>query len=243
MTRISALLLTLLMLSATIQAQEHDRTKARRSEYPPKALLVMLPTYQNRVHHFDAAKDYANLARLEKDRIGVWKSMLTDFGSYFSYCPLYFFVDTNLSRVLVRDFDGVLLDSSLHPVRQVAFSNTDTNFMIACYRYRDRQKDRLVLEKNGSYVLHMFDGDTEAQQERLVLHDYRMEQLQRPAPREPVMRKGMYTRAELSTIYPGIRRYRLRYRSSKFNIQYQASAGITSLVLRKYYGPYPYSKL
>lgn len=234
---LSFLLLLCLSASWTAEAQAPARPKRKKRGPGPTALLIMLPTYQSRLKHLQGAENAKLLTQLNKDRNGMWKSMLKDFGSYFSYCPVYFFVDTNYDAVIRQDFDGVLLDTSLQAVNNPSVRKGDTTYMIGSYTHHARQKGGESINDKGVKETRMYNGDMEASSmEKLVLHNYRMEQLQLPAPRVPANVGVGYNRNEARRRYTDYARRQLVYRSKKFNIVYKPSAALTDIALTIYYG-------
>lgn len=114
--------------------------------------------------------------------------------------------------------------------------------MIGAYGYRSRDRDEYRLGSSGEEVRRVFNGDTEAQRPSFTLHNHRLHQLERPEPRQPSHRLGLYSTAQLNARCSRYMRHKLGYTSRKFDISYKASAAIVSIVLRQFYGPYPYSK-
>lgn len=230
------LLLLCLFVSWAADAQLPTGPKRKRSRQGPTALLIILPTYQSRVKYLQSAGDTKMLDQLNRDTKNVWKSMLRDFGNYFTYCPVYFFVDSNYDAVIRQDFEGVLLDTNMHPVSTPVIGKGDTAYMIGSYTYHVRQKGEEAVNDEGKKENRMFDGDMEASAlERLVLHNYRMEQLQLPEPRVPVYKIFSYSLGEVRSRYGSVRR-QLLYRSKSFNIVYKPTAAIADIVLTRYYG-------
>jgi hypothetical protein len=48
---------------------------------------------------------------------------------YFAYCPVYFFYASDSKKIMQKDFDNVLLDNNLNPVKPIP--DLDNNYLIA----------------------------------------------------------------------------------------------------------------
>lgn len=89
----------------------------------PKAVLVQLSSEQNRIITLKKTKRYADLERFEKEAEIVRNATIADFKDNFKFCPVYFYIDTNIQKVKDCQYEGVLLNSDL----SVATSTTLTD--------------------------------------------------------------------------------------------------------------------
>ncbi|HYD20954.1 MAG TPA: hypothetical protein VEB40_05720 [Flavipsychrobacter sp.] len=98
-----------------------------------KAVLVKLASHKSRIAYFESKGDLQNAAYLRKDANAIIQTTINDFEDNFNYCEVYYFIDTNLYKVLASKFDGVLLDRDLKPVSNPVIKNGDTKFLIVYY--------------------------------------------------------------------------------------------------------------
>src|SRR5580698_8005575 len=65
----------------------------------PIALLVQLKSEKSRIDAATRNKDYKALEEMKKDAKGARKAMIKDFKDHIDYCPVYYYMDTNLNQV------------------------------------------------------------------------------------------------------------------------------------------------
>lgn len=96
----------------------------------PKAILIHLVIEQNRQKRLEALGETQTLEvfREEVDRVN--KTIINDFTDNFHHCPVYYYIDTNLDKVLAGKFAGILLDTSLKPVMNPVIHDTTDNYLI-----------------------------------------------------------------------------------------------------------------
>ena len=101
---------------------------------PPSAVFVQIRTGANRLKYY---REYsAGEKKIEALKIDITKIMertLSDFNTNFSFCPVYYFYDTNWHKVVERSFEGVLLDKELKPLQDVSAFAQDTTYFILNY--------------------------------------------------------------------------------------------------------------
>jgi hypothetical protein len=117
----------------------------------PVAVLVQLRSEHNRIQALTDAKNYDGLAQVKKDAVGVQKAMTNDFTDNFDFCPVYYYMDTNLTLVLQKKFDGVLMNADGLPAKKIAISESDNKYLIVFYGYpveQSRRKEE-VAEEHG----------------------------------------------------------------------------------------------
>ena len=154
--------------------------------------------------------------------------MVSDFRENFSFCPVYFFYDTASSAIRRGDFAAFLQDTALQPVPSSAYERLTDNHFIAFFGYRGRDISSRSRRGEVEYF-EMFDGDTEAMIQQLVLLDSKMEQLVRPMPRTVANR------------FPGIKTgtkrpaYVYRHYAKYFDMQYKPSASRADAVLSNFF--------
>ncbi len=106
---------------------------AQDPEYVPTAIFLQINTGTNRLKYYAANNQTKDLELMGKDLVSMKKAIIGDFTANFDLLPIYYFNDTNLSKILARNFDGVLLDKDDHPIPSQVLARIDSNFFIAYY--------------------------------------------------------------------------------------------------------------
>lgn len=99
----------------------------------PSAVLVQLKAERNRTNYLIRNKHYNELETFKKDVSGVMMATIADFRDHFSYCPVYYYIDTNFEQVMAGNFKGILLDDQLAPAKSDAIPPASTDFFIVYY--------------------------------------------------------------------------------------------------------------
>jgi len=120
----------------------------------PKAVLVQLRSEHNRMDAMERNRSYKELAQVKNDAVQITTRMIADFHDHFNFCPVYFYVDTNLDLVKSRKFQGVLFNADSTPVTNPVISDTSQDYLIVYYGYPETQmrtEDSAVREKLKTY--------------------------------------------------------------------------------------------
>lgn len=212
-------ILTITLINSSAEAQLFKRMHAKKDEHAPKAILIQLSTYQNREAYFKKQGKTALLEILQRDRDSVMHKMVADFKDNFSYCPMYFFIDTNSRKIRNKEFEGILLDEDLRPVNHPKISGKDNYFIV-----------QFGIPAKGS------EGEGVAaltsSKHQLIVCDDQLNKLERPLP------DGSNNK------WPGKIGYQLEtyhYDSPKFDISYRPYASHFNAKLLHFYGLYPYN--
>ena len=222
-------LLAFLTAAPSVDAQIFQRRRATEYERPPNALLVMLPTATRKLEVLHRMGDEVRAQSLRQDVAEIQRKMVADFRENFSFCPVYFFYDTASSAIRNGDFAAYLQDTALQPVPSSAYEAlADGEHLIAFFGYRSRDVASRSRRGDMEYF-EMYDGDTEAMIQQLVLLDSKMEQLVRPLPRTVANRfPGIKTRNKRPS-------YHYRHYAKYFDMQYKPSASRADAVLSNFY--------
>lgn len=175
----------------------------------PTVVLVQLSSEQNRIKAFSARGLHKSLKQVKKDARGAQKATINDFHDHFIYCPVYYYMDTNLSKVLKRDFSGILFDHKGDIVTHEVISPSDTDYIIVYYGYPvpQRPKGKLVRDE-GSY-----SHSTRQHWKGLVINNYKFKQFNYIANRNKAhMAPGKY------------KNNKYYYTSPEFEIEYHPLA-------------------
>lgn len=116
--------ITLLMVCFALQAV---------AQTMPKAVLVQLRSEHKRIAHLQETRQRKKLTELKREAQVVAQVMTNDFRDHFSYCPVYYFYDTNYHLILQNKFDGVLMDARGVPADNIVLSANDTDYWIAYF--------------------------------------------------------------------------------------------------------------
>jgi hypothetical protein len=123
----------LLYSLALLTASNFEAFCQRKSKQRPipKALLIQLFTNQNKLKMYEQAHATAKIAKEQRTTAEVNELIIEDYNTDFSYCPVYYFYDTNAHLVKEHRLEGVLLGKDLQPAKNLAFPSQDTTYVIA----------------------------------------------------------------------------------------------------------------
>jgi len=178
-----------------------------KSVFQPDVLLVQLSSEHNRMQALKARGDDEGMKQLNKDLRGVYSAIRNDFRDHFTVCPVYYFIDTNLSRINAGQLNGVLIDTGGNLIRRNTIAGK--RYQIAYYGYPKARMGRtgyLQSEEDKT------DFDTKFGKV-WVVYDKEMNQVSYSKPR-----------AIISAQADAIGDPRYKYTSPKYNIEYRASA-------------------
>ena len=107
----------------------------------PKAILVQLRSEQSRIEFFTEKKQLREANRVKREAAIIRKVVKNDFEENFSFCPVYYFIDTNLEMIKKQQFEGVLFTADGLPMKRNILHPGDTNYFIVCYGYPEEQME------------------------------------------------------------------------------------------------------
>ncbi len=105
----------------------------------PEAVLVQLRSEHNRIQALTKDGRYKEVAIVKKDALGVANAMISDFQNHFSFCPVYYYMDTNLDLVKQKKFDGILMNADGTPAKNLIINETSKKYFIVYYGYAIEQ--------------------------------------------------------------------------------------------------------
>jgi hypothetical protein len=109
---------------------------AQQQQQFPRAVLVQLRSESNRITALTKAHRYRQVEEVKADAQKISMAMIKDFKENFHYCPVYYFMDTNLNQILEQRFDGILFESdSRIPATNIIVHPGDTDYVIAFYGF------------------------------------------------------------------------------------------------------------
>jgi hypothetical protein len=75
----------------------------------PCVLLLQLRSEGNRITAITRSGNTKKLEEVKYDAENVRKAMINDFKEDFSYCPVYYFIDSNADLIKNKHFGGILM--------------------------------------------------------------------------------------------------------------------------------------
>lgn len=227
-------LVVTLLSGFTAKAQLFGR-RAPRGSTPPKALLVTLLTRPNQREYLQKHRPDL-LPEFEHDVTEVLKRTVFDFSRYFRYCPVYFFIDTSANKIATGEWEGVLLDSTLHPVSNTVVKPGAKDFFIAHYGSPIPQPDSVrppaAGDLGGSKEMYG-DDPTALFREKLIVADADFKLLSRTGPRTNYIR-ALRPRGMSESEYRIYRRA-ITYNARRWFIDYMPVAYSYDATLRRYF--------
>ncbi len=218
MNRICIILVCLVLLSVQAPGQLLKRRHAKHSDLPPKAILVELSVPTSRLEFYKKRNDVANIALLKADAAAQQGKMISDFRDHFTYCPVYYFYDTDQDKVKAKDL-SVLMNDKLQPATNLVISAADSDYFIVYYGYQQGLAD----SKNEPAM----GGDTRTKNLVALADDFTP--LPTSLPYKP-RHVGRLRSKKATTELAGY-----SYQSKKFDISYEPYALLYSRNLSIYY--------
>ena len=116
----------------------------------PAAVLVMLNTETNRIAALEKANRKDKAAIAKQDGEGERKAMINDFTDHLDFCPVYYFMDTNLEAIKAGQLTGHLRSKEGTVLTEVPAILNGGEYFIVFYGIPLKQyMKREVDEKDG----------------------------------------------------------------------------------------------
>ena len=139
----------------------------------PKVVLVQLSSEQNRINALKKTKRYADLERFEKESVLVRNATIADFNDNFKFCPVYFYIDTNVQKVKDCQYEGVLLNSDLSVANNTTLTESCKMNAIVYYGYPQWQTKKGKWDTTKSN----FGESGKPNGRALVINDHQLRQV------------------------------------------------------------------
>lgn len=195
---------------------------AQNNAMEPRYVLVQLCSENNRIEALTKARRYKELEEVKKDARGAMRATIKDFKDHFTYCPVYFFVDTNVEKIRARQFDGILFDTGKRLVTGIDLTPESKDYLIAYFGTPVAQPASTAVVTDGNAYYSNSGGEPSGK--GLVICNYKFQQVK------------YFYRLGLSTLTIDKERNKGYYYFSKhFNIEYFP---LVSKLSRKI--PYPF---
>lgn len=117
------------------QAADSLSTKNRKI----KAVLVMLRAETNRIEALTKGNRRSLLEEVQRDLQGTVRATQADFSDNFTYCPVYYFWDTEMDRIRDGDFAGVLFRADSSIATDLPISKGSNNYLVVFYGFPTSQ--------------------------------------------------------------------------------------------------------
>ncbi len=184
-------------------------------------VLVQLRSENNRIAAMRKNNDNQGLEMVLKDGAMVRKVMIKDFKENFDYCPVYFYMDTNLNLVKQRKFANILFTADSIPVNNIHVSDTSNNYLIVYYGHPNVQKKEFNANKNDG----RFNGN-EPVSRGLIINNADFEQI-----------SYIYKFSYQNFTFRMRKRHKDKlYVSKRYDIEYFPYAGRLNSILKSFNG-------
>ena len=140
----------------------------------PRAVLVQLRSEHNRMEALNNQKKYDAIEGLEEDAINVASRMKADFNDNFNFCPVYYYMDTNLDLLKSRVFKDILFNADGTPATNIVISDTSRDYLIVFYGYPTPQS-RLSDVVIDSFAYRYNSGEPLGK--GLIINNYKFQQV------------------------------------------------------------------
>ncbi len=172
MNRTSAiqLFISIFLLAGSGKANTADSLSGKY----PEMVLVQLKSENNRIQALTRARRFKDLEQVVNDANSSAAAMINDFRDHFNYCPVYYFIDTNLDLVKQKKFDRVLLNADRSPVEKPSINSASENYVIVFFGYAVMQKrSEKVVKDPARYQ----SGEEQPAGKGLVINNHKYEQV------------------------------------------------------------------
>lgn len=189
----------LVLLCAKHSSFAQDTTS---SKYP-MALLVQLSSEQNRIKALEKANRNREAEMVKDDAKRAAQAMINDFKDHFDYCPVYYYVDTNIELIKQKQFEGVLMDTDGNVLKGI----TPQHYAVVWYGYPITQSAGEWLVKDSTR--YTYDPQSRSVK-GLVIVDSKFRQI------------GYLYKFGYYNLF--MRRSKYYYSSKRFDIEYMRTA-------------------
>ena len=139
LTKIALILFAICATNACFAQDTLSKKQDTSVDKFPKAILVQLRSEHNRIAAATKERKYKELEIIKNDAINVTSRMIADFKDNFTFCPVYYYMDTNLDLIKNRVFKGILFNADSTPANDLVISDTSKDYLIVFYGYPTSQ--------------------------------------------------------------------------------------------------------
>ena len=102
-----------------------------------KAIIIQINSEQNKLRYLQKSGKNKEVENVAGEAMEARKKMITDFNDNFSYCPVYYYIDTNADLVKNKQFKNILLNQDGILVKAPIINSSDSDYLIVRYGYPD----------------------------------------------------------------------------------------------------------
>lgn len=133
----------------TLNLHAQDSTSNRY----PSAVLVQLRSEHNRIEALAKAHEYKKMEEVKKDAAEVINRMKLDFETNYTYCPVFYYIDTNADLVKQKKFEGILMNADGTEAKNTGLNGNSTDYIIAFYgRPVSQPRNKRIETDSSKYV-------------------------------------------------------------------------------------------
>jgi hypothetical protein len=216
------MVLAALLMALPLKAQLFFRAHARIGELPPKFILVELPTESNRYRYFMQHNKEDKATKVKLANNAKMHCMVSDFSDNYTFCPVYFFNDTDQDKIIAHNFAAALRDKNLDLISALPALLTDTNYVIVYYGLPPSEVSKVSAE-GVSYTAEY--------------NDVSFNNLVAVSPSFKKLKQGLPDKAKFNAYQLSNFMNKYGFQSKEFDIEYKPLAGFYDRTLRRYYFP------
>lgn len=206
LTKIALILLVICATNACFAQDTLGKKQDTSVDKFPKAILVQLRSEHNRMAALSNGKRQKELEILKNDAVNVTSKMIADFKDHFNFCPVYYYMDTNLDLIKNRVFKGVLFNADSTPANDLVISDTSKDYLIVFYGYPTAQsRTKSIITDSTKYRYNSGEPIGKG----LVINNYKFQQVSYIA--NPEYQNSLF-RTKINKKY--------KYLSNHFDIEY-----------------------
>lgn len=199
-----ALFICITFLLSVFSFALHAQEDTFFHHYPyPQAILVQLSSQQSRLKHLKPGSKAYNRIAQEGEKInGV---TMLDFKDHYSFCPVYFYMDTDIYKIKAKQFAGVVFDTNGIALTAPRFSS----YYIVYFGYPEDDKHSHFAVREANYRY----GNGLTMGRGLVVEDGDMVQTHQPFP-------YFICKLDYWDLFKGPKVKAYSYESKKYDMEY-----------------------
>jgi hypothetical protein len=145
---------------------------ARKTAFPPKVILVQLRSESSKLNYFLAHNLKKEFRLAQKDASNIRRVTKNDFEENFKFCPVFYFIDSNLDYIKQQDFQDHVFTANGIPMPPNTIRRGDTNYFIVYYGHPQNQ---YAIDIGDQNLINTDNGEVLGK--GLIFMNYRYEQV------------------------------------------------------------------
>lgn len=209
----------------------------KAARIPPAALYIQLNTEPVRESYLKKNGDTSSLSKLQVASGNAAQVMINDFTDHFKFCPVYYFYDSNLTRLRQGDY-SVLMDANRKPVSSEKIATIGTNYFMGYFGFTgtanyqqatsDNPYDPATIQHDKVYGTSYGSAKTTAMAAGFVVTT---------SDQREIQRFFVGRNRDMNIFIGAFRDTKYNYSSSDFMIDYVRSARTLNHLFFDYYVP------